>query len=78
MLVLAKGKRITGTKLNNSMLLTEGKVTMVDAYLAGSVMVGLIANATLHVWWGDIVAALVIVFYGFKEGLNALLEAKVS
>ncbi len=78
MLALARGKHITGTKLNNPVLLTEGKVTLVDAYLAGSVMVGLIANATFHLWWADLGAALVIVFYGFKEGRNAFIEAKVN
>lgn len=77
MIALAQGKRITGTKLNNPVLLTEGKVTMVDAYLAGSVMIGLIANATFHLWWADLVAALVIVFYGFKEGRAAIEEAKL-
>jgi divalent metal cation (Fe/Co/Zn/Cd) transporter len=75
MLALAQGKRITGTKLNNPVLLTEGKVTMVDSYLAGSVLVGLLANAIFHLWWADLVAALVIVFYGFKEGRNAYKEA---
>jgi divalent metal cation (Fe/Co/Zn/Cd) transporter len=75
MLALAQGKRITGTKLNNPVLLTEGKVTMVDAYLAGSVLVGLLANAVFHLWWADLVAALVIVFYGFKEGRAAFEEA---
>ncbi len=76
MLLLANAKRITGKQLNNPVLLTEGKVTLVDAYLAGSVMIGLILNATLHWWWADLASALIIVYYGFKEGAAALREAK--
>lgn len=78
MLLLANAKRITGNQLDNPVLKTEGKVTMVDAYLAGSVMMGLILNATLHWWWADMLSALIIVFYGFKEGRAALEEAKHS
>lgn len=45
MLLLAFGKRITGQQLKNEVLLTEGRVTLVDAYLAGAVLVGLVLNA---------------------------------
>jgi divalent metal cation (Fe/Co/Zn/Cd) transporter len=45
MLLLAFGKRITGQQLQNEVLLTEGRVTLVDAYLAGAVLVGLLLNA---------------------------------
>lgn len=44
MVALAQGKRVTGSKLNNPELLTEGRVTMVDVYLAGSVLMGLALN----------------------------------
>jgi divalent metal cation (Fe/Co/Zn/Cd) transporter len=47
MLALAFGKHRTGTKHNNPVLLTEGRVTLVDAYLAGSVLAGLVLNAAL-------------------------------
>ncbi|MDB5176222.1 MAG: cation transporter [Candidatus Saccharibacteria bacterium] len=76
MLLLANAKRTTGNKLKNPVLITEAKVTLVDAYLAASVMTGLILNATLHFWWADLLSALVIVFYGFKEGGAALDEAR--
>lgn len=41
-------------------------MTVVDAYLAGCVLVGIGLNAALGWWWADPVASLVIVFYGFK------------
>lgn len=74
MLLLAFGKHRTGTQLNNPVLLTEGRVTLVDAYLAGAVLVGLVLNALLGWWWADPLASLVIVYYGAKEGLHALRE----
>ena len=76
MVLLANAKRVTGTQLNNPVLRTEGKVTLIDAYLAGSVMIGLILNAVFHWWWADLASALIIVYYGFKEGAAALREAK--
>jgi divalent metal cation (Fe/Co/Zn/Cd) transporter len=71
MLLLAFGKHVTGSQLKNHVLLTEGKVTLVDAYLAGAVLVGLILNALFGWWWADPLASLVIVYYGLREGLHA-------
>lgn len=76
MLLLAFGKRVTGRQLKNSVLLTEGRVTFVDAYLAGAVLVGLLLNALIGWWWADPLASLVIVYYGFREGLHAWKEAR--
>jgi len=75
MLLLAWGKEVTGKKLGNPVLRTEARVTVVDAYLAGSVLVGLLLNTFLGWWWADPIAGLVIVFYGFKEGWHAWLES---
>jgi divalent metal cation (Fe/Co/Zn/Cd) transporter len=72
MLALAFGKARTGAALNNAVLKTEGRVTLVDAYLAAGVLLGLVLNAALGWWWADPLAGLVIVFYGVKEGRKAL------
>lgn len=72
---LAKGKEATGKKLGNPVLKAEARVTVVDAYLAGSVLVGLLLNTFFGWWWADPVAGLVIVFYGFKEGWHAWIES---
>jgi divalent metal cation (Fe/Co/Zn/Cd) transporter len=72
MLALAYGKARTGQALNNPVLQTEGRVTLVDAYLAGAVLLGLIANVAWGWWWADPLAGLVIVFYGYKEAWRAL------
>ena len=71
MLLLASGKRATGTQLGNAVLMTEAHVTLIDAYLAGAVLIGLVLNALFGWWWADPLAGLVIVYYGIKEGLAA-------
>lgn len=76
MLSLAYGKHRVGNKIQNTVLLTEGKVTLVDAYLAGAVLIGITLNAALGWWWADPLAGLVIVYYGIKESRHAWAEAK--
>lgn len=71
MLLLAAGKARTGIALDNEVLRAEGRVTLIDAYLAGSVLVGLVLNAALHWWWADPLASLIIVYYGIREGREA-------
>ena len=78
MLALARAKAVTGRALGNRVLVTEGRVTLIDAYLAGAVLAGLLMNAIAGLWWADPAAALVIVFYALKEGIGALRSARAS
>jgi divalent metal cation (Fe/Co/Zn/Cd) transporter len=71
MLLLARGKQITGRQLGNAVLSTEARVTLIDAALAAAVLAGLVLNAALGWWWADPLAGLVIVYYGIKEGRHA-------
>jgi len=75
MLGLAYGKHKVGAKVQNPVLLTEGNVTLVDAYLAGAVLIGISLNAAIGWWWADPIAGLVIVFYGIKESRHAWAES---
>lgn len=75
MLGLAAGKHRVGSKLNNQVLKTEARVTLVDACLAGSVLLGLVLNSLFGWWWADPLAGVVIVFYGILEGCHAWKEA---
>jgi divalent metal cation (Fe/Co/Zn/Cd) transporter len=75
MLMLAFGKRRTGQQLKNDVLMTEGRVTLVDAYLAGAVLVGLLLNVAFGWWWADPLASLVIVYYGIREALHAFQDS---
>jgi len=67
MFALASGKTRTGRQLGNPVLLTEGRVTLIDGLLALAVLLGLLLNATAGWWWADPVSGLVIVYYALKE-----------
>jgi divalent metal cation (Fe/Co/Zn/Cd) transporter len=72
MLLLAYGKKVTGETIPNVVLQTEAKVTLIDAALAISVLAGLVVNLLFGIWYADLIAALVIVYYGVKEGLHTI------
>lgn len=72
MFALAAGKARTGAALNNPVLATEGRVTLVDGILATAVLTGLLLHATLGWWWADPTAGYVLVFYAARE-VRALL-----
>ena len=72
MLALAAGKARTGAALDNPVLRAEGRVTLVDAALAASVLAGLVLNAAFGWSWADLVAGFVLVGYGLKEGWATL------
>lgn len=67
MFALAAAKYRTGHALRNRVLITEGRVTVVDALLACAVLLGLVMNAALGWWWADPVAGLVIIYYAIRE-----------
>ena len=73
MFALAAGKARTGKALGNPVLVTEGRVTLVDGILAVVVLAGLVLNAAAGWWQADPLAALVIVFYAPREAREIFL-----
>jgi divalent metal cation (Fe/Co/Zn/Cd) transporter len=67
MFALAAGKARTGRALENPVLQTEGRVTLIDGILAAAVLLGLVLNAALGWWWADPAAGYVLVFYAARE-----------
>jgi len=67
MFALAYGKARTGRELENPVLSTEGRVTLVDGILATAVLAGLVLNATVGWWQADPAAGYVLVFYATRE-----------
>ena len=67
MFALAFGKRRAGAALGNPVLVTEGRVTLIDGILAGTVLLGLLLNSLFGWWWADPIAGLVIVYYAIRE-----------
>jgi divalent metal cation (Fe/Co/Zn/Cd) transporter len=75
MFALAYAKSSTGRALGNRVLQTEARVTVIDGLLAVAVLAGLLLNDLFSWWWADPLAALVIVYYGLREGRAVLHEA---
>jgi divalent metal cation (Fe/Co/Zn/Cd) transporter len=67
MFTLAAGKARTGRALDNAVLRTEGRVTMIDGILAVAVLGGLALNAALSWWPADPAAGYVLVCYAARE-----------
>jgi divalent metal cation (Fe/Co/Zn/Cd) transporter len=74
MFALAAGKARTGAALENPVLKTEGRVTLVDGILAVAVLVGLVLNIGLGWWWADPLAGYVLVYYAAREARHILSE----
>jgi divalent metal cation (Fe/Co/Zn/Cd) transporter len=75
MFTLAAGKARTGRQLDNRVLRTEGKVTLIDAVLSTAVLIGLLLNAAEGWWWADPLAGYVILAYGLKEAIAVFRPA---
>jgi len=71
MVLLAVGKYTVGKKINNNVLLTEGRVTLVDAALAFVVLTGFLATILRDWWWADSIAGLMLMLYCFWESRHA-------
>ena len=65
---MARSMALAGFGLDS---LIEIFASVIDAYLAGAVLIGLILNALFDWWWADPLASLVIVYYGIREGMHA-------
>ncbi|MGH9078323.1 MAG: cation transporter [Acidimicrobiales bacterium] len=67
MFALAFGKARVGRALDNPVLQTEGRVTLIDGLLATAVLAGLVLNAALGWWWADPLAGYILLAYAAKE-----------
>ena len=78
MLALAAGKHRTGVQLDNPVLITEARVTLIDASLAGATLFGVALDAVLGWWWADPAVGAVLIVYGLKEGRHAWAESRAA
>lgn len=72
MLWLARAKRPTGEALASRALIADSQQTFACWYLSATTLAGLALNAVFGLWWADPVAALVIVLFLGREGIEAL------
>lgn len=69
---LGFAKRRNALQLDSRALVAEANETLVCSYLSFTLFFGLGANALLGWWWADIVAAMAMVPWIVKEGLEGL------
>lgn len=69
--VLGIAKRRLARTLGSRALAADGMETMVCAYLSFTLLLGLGLNAWLGWWWADAAAALAMVPFMVREGLEA-------
>lgn len=70
--VLAWAKLGTATGLGSGALRAEAKETLACAYLSFTLLLGLVLNAAAGWWWADPVAALFMVPWLIREGVEGV------
>ena len=70
MVGLGVGKLRVGRAIDSPTVQADGRFSLVDASLAGTVMVGLVLTAVLGWWWADAVLAGLIAILALREGIE--------
>lgn len=70
--VLGLLKRANAQRLESRALIAESAETLICSYLSLSLFIGLGANAAFGWWWADIAAALAMVPWIVKEGIEGI------
>ena len=78
MLWLGSAKIKVGRELDSPTVMADGRFSLVDAALAGTVLIGLVLTAVLGWWWADAAMALLISALAVREGIEAWREARLE
>ena len=70
--VIAVAKMRVADRMQSASLRAEAKETLACAILSATLLVGLVANAVAGWWWADPVAALLMVPWLVREGIEGL------
>lgn len=76
--VLAWRKRTIAARLASAALRGDAACSLTCAYMAATLLVGLILNAALRWWWVDSVAALALLYWLIPEAREALEGARAG
>ena len=68
-------KRRIAARIQSEALKGDAASSLTCAYMAGTVLFGLLLNAFLHWWWAEHIAALVFLFWLVRETREVLEEA---
>lgn len=69
-------KRRLATSLDSGALRGDAASSFTCAYMAATVLIGLVLNAVFHWWWVEYLAALVFLFWLVGETREAFEEAR--
>ncbi|MBM3287103.1 MAG: hypothetical protein FJY88_07095 [Candidatus Eisenbacteria bacterium] len=70
--LVAWGKLRAAREIGSAALRAEAKETLACSYLSFTLLLGLVANAAAGAWWADPVAALLMVPWLVREGLEGV------
>lgn len=73
---LSHAKKAIGTQIGSKALRADGSCSIVCAYMAWTLIVGLILTALVGWWWLNALAGLALVYFVVKEGIEAIQEAR--
>jgi len=68
--LLARAKRRVGEAMGSRALVADATETMLCVWLSVILLIGLGLNALFGWWWADPVAALGIVYFAVREGIE--------
>jgi divalent metal cation (Fe/Co/Zn/Cd) transporter len=75
---LAFRKKRVAKTLRSAALAEDATASITCAYMAGTVLIGLLLNALFHWWWVEDVAALAFLFWLGRETWEAFEEAGLT
>lgn len=68
---LSLAERRAGRELGSATAVADSKQTLICSYLSAALLIGLLLNTLFGFAWADSVAALVVVIFAVREGLEA-------
>jgi divalent metal cation (Fe/Co/Zn/Cd) transporter len=74
--ILSCLKQKIGAEIGSKALRADGACSIVCAYMAWTVLAGVVLTALFGWWWIDSIAALALVYFVVKEGWEAVQEAR--
>jgi divalent metal cation (Fe/Co/Zn/Cd) transporter len=73
---ISRAKKRIGSEIRSQALKADGSCSIVCAYMAWTVLVGVVVNALFGWWWVDSIVALALVYFVVKEGWESVQEAR--
>ncbi len=74
--LLAQFKRRINARLNSASMRADIAESVTCAYMASTVLAGLVLNAALGWWWAEYIAAVVLLFWLVRETREAFEAAR--